>query len=249
MRKLIKQIRQRFGISAPRMTVRTHVAWYWRWMLFFILLSMSLTLAAWMYDAGRRFAGFDRGEIEQEVSRLRSEMQRMQEETSKLRALADAGESRVRIERETQAQMARQVRQLEEQNGRLKEDLAFFENLIPAEKGEGKVSINRFKVEPDAIAGEYRYRLLVLQGGRRDKEQQSAIQFLVEMQLDGKAAMIPIPGEKPGSDPAYRFNFKYFHRAEGTFRVNPAAVVKSVQVRVFDTLSGQLRATQNYALP
>jgi hypothetical protein len=249
MLKLIKRIRQRFGISAPRMTVRTHVAWYWRWLLFFILLSLSLTLAAWMYDAGRRFAGFDRGEIEQEVSRLRSEMQKMQEETSKLRALADAGESRVRIERETQAQMARQVRQLEEQNGRLKEDLAFFENLIPAEKGEGKVSINRFTVEPDALAGEYRYRLLVLQGGRRDKEQQSAIQFLVEMQLDGKAAMIPVPGEKPGSDPAYRFNFKYFHRAEGTFKVSPAATVKSVQVRVFDTVSGQLRATQVYIMP
>jgi hypothetical protein len=249
MRKLIKRIRQRFGISAPRMTVRTHVAWYWRWLLFFILLSLSLTLAAWMYDAGRRFAGFDRGEIEQEVSRLRSDLSRMQEEEGKLRALADAGESRVRIERETQAQMARQVRQLEEENSRLKEDLAFFENLIPVEKGEGKVSVNRFKVEPDALAGEYRYRLLVLQGGRRDKEQQSAIQFLVEMQLDGKAVMIPIPGDKPGSDSAYRFNFKYFHRAEGTFRVNPAAKVKSVQVRVFDTASGQLRATQNYTLP
>jgi hypothetical protein len=249
MLKLIKRIRQRFGISAPRMTVRTHVAWYWRWLLFFILLSMSLTLAAWMYDAGRRFAGFDRGEIEQEVTRLRSEVARMQEDTSKLRALADAGESRVRIERETQAQMARQVRQLEEENGRLKEDLAFFENLIPVEKGEGKVSINRFKVEPDALAGEYRFRLLVLQGGRRDKEQQSAIQFLVELQLEGKTVIIPIPGEKPGIDPAYRFNFKYFHRAEGTFRVNPAAKVKSVQVRVFDTVSGQLRATQIYKLP
>ena len=117
------------------------------------------------------------------------------------------------------------------------------------EKGEGKVSINRFKVEPDALAGEYRFRLLVLQGGRRDKEQQSAIQFLVELQLEGKTVIIPIPGEKPGSDPAYRFNFKYFHRAEGTFRVNPAAKVKSVQVRVFDTVSGQLRATQIYKLP
>lgn len=248
MLKLIKRIRQRFGISAPRMTVRTHVAWYWRWLLFFILLTLSLTLAAWMYDAGRRFAGFDRGEIEEEVSRLRGEVTRMQEDGAKLRALADAGESRVRIERGTQSQMARQVRQLEDENGRLKEDLAFFENLIPVEKGEGKVSINRFKVEADVLAGEYRYRLLVLQGGRRDKEQQSAIQFLVEMQLDGKAVMMPIPGEKPGSDPAYRFNFKYFHRVEGTFRVNPAATVKSVQVRVFDTVSGQLRATQNFSL-
>ncbi len=249
MLKLIKRIRQRFGISAPRMTVRTHVAWYWRWMLFFILLSLSLTLAAWMYDAGRRFAGFDRSEIEQEVARLRAEMATMMQDTGKLRALADAGESRVRMERGTQAQLAGQVRQLEEENARLKEDLAFFENLIPAEKGEGKVSINRFRVEPDALAGEYRYRLLVLQGGKRDKEQQSAVQFLVEMQRDGKTVMMALPSEKPGSDPAYRFNFKYFHRVEGSFRVPPAARVKSVQVRVFDTVSGQLRASQNFSLP
>ncbi|MCX7152004.1 MAG: hypothetical protein NT115_05645 [Proteobacteria bacterium] len=249
MLKLIKRIRQRFGISAPRMTVRTHVAWYWRWMLFFILLSLSLTLAAWMYDAGRRFAGFDRSEIEQEVARLRAEMATMKQDTGKLRALADAGESRVRMERGTQAQLAGQVRQLEEENARLKEDLAFFENLIPAEKGEGKVSINRFTVVPDALAGEYRYRLLVLQGGKRDKEQQSAVQFLVEMQRDGKTVMMALPSEKPGSDPAYRFNFKYFHRVEGSFRVPPAARVKSVQVRVFDTVSGQLRASQNFSLP
>ncbi len=249
MLKLIKRIRQRFGISAPRMTVRTHVAWYWRWMLFFILLSLSLTLAAWMYDAGRRFAGFDRSEIEQEVARLRAEMATMMQDTGKLRALADAGESRVRMERGTQAQLAGQVRQLEEENARLKEDLAFFENLIPAEKGEGKVSINRFTVVPDALAGEYRYRLLVLQGGKRDKEQQSAVQFLVEMQRDGKTVMMALPSEKPGSDPAYRFNFKYFHRVEGSFRVPPAARVKSVQVRVFDTVSGQLRASQNFSLP
>ena len=32
MQKLIKSIRRRFGISAPKMTVRTHVAWYWRWL-------------------------------------------------------------------------------------------------------------------------------------------------------------------------------------------------------------------------
>ena len=249
MLKLIKRIRQRFGISAPRMTVRTHVAWYWRWMLFFILLSLSLTLAAWMYDAGRRFAGFDRSEIEQEVARLRAEMATMMQDTGKLRALADAGESRVRMERGTQAQLAGQVRQLEEENARLKEDLAFFENLIPAEKGEGKVSINRFTVVPDALAGEYRYRLLVLQGGKRDKEPQSAVQFLVEMQRDGKTVMMALPSEKPGSDPAYRFNFKYFHRVEGSFRVPPAARVKSVQVRVFDTVSGQLRASQNFSLP
>ena len=70
MSKLLKQFRQRFGISAPKMTVQTHVAWYWRWLGMLVFLSLALALAAWMYDAGRRFAGFDRGELQNEFAKL-----------------------------------------------------------------------------------------------------------------------------------------------------------------------------------
>ena len=47
-----KRFRQRFGISAPRVAVRTHVPWYLRWLLLAVLLAFSVALAAWMYDAG-----------------------------------------------------------------------------------------------------------------------------------------------------------------------------------------------------
>jgi len=245
---IIKRLRLRFGISAPRMTVRTHVAWYWRWMGLIVILSFSFALAAWMYDAGRRFAGFDRSEVERELSQLHEEVDRLREESQQLRTVANAGESRIRIEHEAQLQLVRQVKQLESDNARLKEDLAFYENLAPAENGEGKLSVYRFKVEPDVLPGGYRYRLLVMQGGRREREQQAVLQLLVGMQLDGKDVMMTIPEDKPGGDPAYRFNFKYFHRVDGTFRVNPAARLRSVQVRVLDAGSGQVRATQNFNL-
>ena len=64
MRNLLRSVRRRFGISAPKMTVRTHLAWYWRWTAMVLFASVSLALAAWIYDAGMRFAGFDRSEIE-----------------------------------------------------------------------------------------------------------------------------------------------------------------------------------------
>jgi len=53
------KLRQRFGIAAPKVSVRTHVPWYLRWLGFAVMLAFSAALAAWMYDAGRRFAGFD----------------------------------------------------------------------------------------------------------------------------------------------------------------------------------------------
>ncbi|TSA12955.1 MAG: hypothetical protein D4R74_10580, partial [Betaproteobacteria bacterium] len=126
---LLKQFRRRFGISAPRMMVQTHVAWYWRTLGLVVVLSCSFALAAWIYDAGRRFAGFDSSEAEQELSQLRERAGRLTTEVAALRASVNASESKLQIERTAQTQLGRQVKTLEDENARLKEDLAFFENL------------------------------------------------------------------------------------------------------------------------
>jgi hypothetical protein len=243
---LLKKIRQRFGISAPRMTVRTHVAWYWRMLGLVALLSCSLALAAWMYDAGRRFAGYDRGEAEQELSQLRESMGKLTQESAQLRASVNASESKLQIERAAQTQMGRQVKALEDENVRLKEDLAFFENLIPGEHRDNALLINRFRVDPGALPGEFRYRLLLLQGGRRDKPFQGNLQLLVTLQQEGKSAIITLP--EAGAAAAYKISFKYFQRVEGTFRVAPGAQVKTVQVRIFESGSAEARAIQNFTL-
>lgn len=244
--KLLKKIRQRFGISAPRMTVRTHVAWYWPVLGLVALLSCSIALAAWMYDAGRRYGGYDRGEVEQELSQLRESVAKMGQETAQLRASVNASESKLQIERAAQTQMGRQVKALEDENARLKEDLAFFENLIPGEHRDNALLINRFRVDPGALPGEFRYRLLLLQGGRRDKPFQGHLQLLVTLQQDRRNAIITLPEE--GAAAAYKISFKYFQRVEGTFRVAPGAHVKTVQVRIFESGSTGPRATQSFSL-
>lgn len=244
--KLLKKIRQRFGISAPRMTVKTHVAWYWRMLGLVAVLSCSFALAAWIYDAGRRFAGFDRGEAEQELSKLRERVGRLTPETAGLRASVNASESKLQIERAAQAQLGRQVKVLEDENARLKEDLAFFENLIPSEHRDNALLINRFRVERGALPGEFRYRLLLLQGGRRDKPFQGNLQLVVTLQQDGKDAIITLP--EVATAQAYKISFKYFQRVEGTFQVAPGARVGMVQVRIFEGCSAQALATESFNL-
>ena len=228
------------------MTVQTHVAWYWRMLGLVVVLSCSFALAAWIYDAGRRFGGFDSSEAEQELSQLRERVARMAQETAALRAGVNASESKLQIERTAQIQLAKQVKALEEENARQKEDLAFFENLIPGEHRDNTLLINRFRVTPGALQGEFRYRLLLLQGGRRDKPFEGNLQLLVTLQEGGKDAIITFPAEP--ADQAYKISFKYFRRVEGTFRVAPEAQVKMVRVRIFETGSTHVRASQSFDL-
>jgi len=247
-KKLGKYFHQRFGIAAPRMTVRTHVAWYWRWLGMLVFLSLSLALAAWMYDVGRRFAGFDQNELQNEFARLRESMAQLESEAANLRSIANASESRLKIEQTAQAQLAGQVKALEDENNRLKEDLAFFENLVPSERRGEKVSIHRFKVARDVLPGEYRYRLLVLQGGKLDREFHGSLQLVVELQQEGKDATMIIPENGSGSGKAFKLNFKYFRRVEGTFRVPAGARVRTIQARILENGSGEARASQNVNL-
>jgi hypothetical protein len=245
----LKRLRQRFGISAPKVAIRTHVAWYWRALAMIGILSISLALAAWIFDAGRRIAGFDSNESVREIQALRNYVMEIDEELTKLRSLAGSGESSLQIERATQKQLSRQVKSLELENAALKQDLAFFEGLMPASGGgdETGIKIERLRVEPEGASGEYRYRMLVVNnGGRQAKEIKGSLQLIVKVQLNGKDAIINVPSDNDPNPQRFRFEIKHFHRLEGRFSVPDEALIKGVEERLLQ--EGVVRAKQSATL-
>jgi|307.fasta_scaffold61712_2 hypothetical protein len=243
-----RALRDRWGVTAPRLMVRTHIPWYWRMLVVVAALMVALTVAIWMYDAGRQFAGFDASMLEAEVAKLRQRVADLEDETRRLRAGATSSDSRLQIERSAGAQLARQLKAAESEIVRLREDLAFFDNLAALGAGEDKIAISRFKIEHDALPGEYRYRVLVTQGGRKEREFKGRLQFVVNMRLGGRETTVVIPDERLDDDPAYRISFRRFLRAEGLFKIDPGAAVRSVQVRIFEQGAEQPRAIESYAM-
>ena len=250
MAKRFWKLRRRFGIAAPKVSVRTHVPWYLRWFGIALMLALSATLAAWMYDAGRRFAGFDRSEVEQELSAARNELAKLRGELERLSAIANAADSKVSIERTAQQKVAQQARVLEQDNARLREELAIFESMLSSETASAApLSVLRFKVEPDTLPGEYRYRVLLLASGpRRGREFQGRLELAVNLTEGGSSAMITVPGQGDTESASFRLAFKHFQRIDGTFRVNPKARVVSVQVRVYEAGSVEPKVTQSVTL-
>jgi len=68
------------------------------------------------------------------------------------------------------------------------------------------------------------------------------------MQQEGRDATIVIPESPETGSTAFKLNFKYFRRVEGTFRVPAGARVRTIQARILENGSSEARASQNINL-
>lgn len=248
MAQFLRALQRKFGISAPKVAVRAHVPWYWRW-LGYVALGAAVVGVGWTtYDYGMELAGFRQSEAARAHAKLMEEIKRRDGENAELRSQVTAAERKMQIERATYGDLAKQVKSLSDENAVLKEDLAFFQSLMTVGGKEEALSVNRFRVQPESLPGEYRYRLLLVQTGQRVKEFQGKLQFVLNLQQGDRnfALILPADGEKDTKE--YQLSFKFFQRVEGTFKIAPEAVVKSLQVRVFENGSVAPKLSQTVSI-
>ncbi len=210
---------------------------------------MLIAGVAWFtYDFGLEYAGFRQGEATRLRAQLDETVRQQQVELAELNAKTAAAERQLQIERATYGDLARQVKTLSQENATLKEDLAFFQSLTAATGKEGAVSVNRFRLMPETVPGEYRYQLLLVQTGERAKEFNGRLQFVLNLQQDGRKVVLMLPPDPKAASKEYQVSFKLFQRVEGMFRIAPDAAVKGLQVRVFEGNSDAPKLTHNVTI-
>ncbi|MDZ4254158.1 MAG: DUF6776 family protein [Sulfuritalea sp.] len=211
-----------------------------------LLAGASLALAGWIYDAGQRIAGFHQGASEHEITEMRERIAQLESDLESARKVANASESRLRIESTSQEQLTAQIRTLEEENTHLKSDLATFESLAGGQVGNSGLAISRLQILP-AGDGEYRYRLLLAQTGeKKDKEFNGMIQLMATVQRGTETAMMQFPAAGDPAASQYHVNFRYFRRLEGTFRVGTDVRIQRVEARLIQ--DGAVKASQSVTL-
>jgi hypothetical protein len=234
-------IRRRLSISAPRMAVRSHLPWPLRWAVVALMLGFSGALALWAFDFGRHIAGLnpDSRDMQQTVDQLRQQLADARKDRDAAQSVANSADSLLKTERVTQQRLAEQVKSLEAENLGLKDDLGFFERLLPS-SADG-LSIRGLTV--DALGdGQWHYQLLLMQrGGRTPPNFDGRIELLPSGLKDGR------PWIDAAQTVTQALSFKQYRRLEGQFRLPAGVVVKQVQVRVLDT-AGAIRASQSISL-
>lgn len=219
--------RRRLSVSAPRMIVRSHLPWPLRWAVAALALGFSGALAMWAFETGKNIAGLDR-DAKEELSRLRVEVAQLRDEREKALSIANTADSLLKTERTAQEKLAQQIKQTETENLALKNDLGFFERLLPSAAGDSALSIRGLQAEA-VRPGQLRYQLLLMQTGKSRPEFSGRYEIALSGMLEGRPWSLVLPG---GTQP---LQVKQYRRVEGLIDHPPQAVIKMVTVKVTDT--------------
>jgi cell division protein FtsL len=232
------------SVSAPRVTVRSQLPLSLKVLLAFVFAVLAAAAGVAIYEYGRNFAGPDRKELSAEVEKLSLQVREVQADRDRLQAVATAWESQIKVERAAQEQLVQQVRALEIDGNKLREDLSFFESLLPAGTGGHGVVIRSFRVQPDSDPNLLRYRLLVQQS-KPERDFAGTVQMQVSFVQGGRPFTLQIPEPNAEADRvrSLTLSFRYYQRVEGTFTLPPGAVARSVQVRVLKGNDTQTQQT------
>lgn len=231
-----KLLRRRLTVSAPRMAVRSRLPWPLRWARVAVALGVCAALGLWAFESGRSLAGIEAGGREA-LLRLRGEAQRLRRERDQAQAVADSAASLLTAEKAAQDRLAAQVRALEQENRALRDDLGFFQALIPA-SGDG-IAIRALQAE--VITGNrLRWRVLAINPARNAPEFRGHLELTLGGTQGGRPWRMALPGGPQALE------FRQYRRVEGICDLPPQAMVKNVSARLLEGTA--IRASQTVEL-
>jgi hypothetical protein len=242
MRGLGRRLRSNFGIGSSRMAIRSQLAWYWRWLLTLLLMIAVGGVVWWLVQNSYRITGFNQEEARQQLGMLSAENQRLKQELDAARGTLVERDRQLQIEKAAQSDLARTFAQVQDENSSLKEDLGFLRRLMSSGATPEGIGVSDLKVEKDGPRNEYRYRMLLIQGGQRKQDFRGRVQIVARVAAGAATSTLSYPDADSGE--AGAFEFRFYHKVEGRFAIPEGAVLKSVEVRIVALPGGQVKLSR-----
>lgn len=225
-------LRRRLTISAPRMAVHSAMPWPVRWAIVAIVLGFCAAIGLWAFEFGKDIAGLDKG-AKEELAQLRqslvnsnADIAKAKEERDKAQSVANIADTLVTAEKASHEKLTAQIKQLEADNRSLRDDLGFFEKLIPVAGVEG-VAIRGLQVDtlgPSKV----KWQVLVIQANKNAVEFNGKLEISFTGMAGGKLWTQPLPSGPQA------IKVRQYGRIEGEFELPPQGILKGVSVRVMD---------------
>jgi hypothetical protein len=237
-------LRRRLTISAPRMAVRSALPWPFRWIILAVVLGFCSAIGLWAFEFGKNIAGLEKGSREEltrlhaELAAAQAELASVKDERDKAQSVANTADTLVTAERASHERLLAQAKQLEADNRSLRDDLGFFEKLIPA-VGGGGIAIRGLQAELQN-GTQVKWQVLVIQSNKNAPEFNGRLELSFSGTVNGKPWAATLP------EGALTLKVKQYGRVEGVFELPAQAVVKGVSAKVLD--GSVVKTTQSIKL-
>ncbi|HEX4842280.1 MAG TPA: DUF6776 family protein [Limnobacter sp.] len=179
-----------------------------------------------------------------EIAGMTETIQRLEAETLALQEEIARTNELVKLDKEARSKLNLLITNLESENAKLKEDLAFFEGFIPGSL-QGAISLKRLQVAKDTVPDQFRYKALVIQGSQRP-EVTLDVQVLIKVLNKEKSDVIVLPSAEGLNDPQFRIKLTRFSRVSGVFSIPEGSKLVSVELRILE--AGAIRAQSTIRL-
>lgn len=217
------------------MSVKSHFPWPLKVICLVVMIGLGAALTFWAYESGRKSAvtHANAAETPRTMSQLVAEVVDLTAERDRFSSVVNAAESQSNIAQATQAQLSKQIATLEADNAKLKEDLAFFEGLLPTATGGGGIAIQRLSLQLISPT-QLRYRSLIMQGGKVGQDFIGDVQIVLTAMVRGKSVVLTYPEQNATTveKAGFQLDFKYYQRIDGVLTLPDGAVVKTLQAKV-----------------
>ena len=219
------------------MSVRNAMPWPIRWILGAVMLGFSAAIGLWAFEFGKGIAGLD-SNAKDELQVLRAEVALLRQQREKAQTIANTSGSLLTAEKAAQEKMTVQLQRVEAINLQLRDDLGFFEKLLPAGGSDG-VSIRGLQAEL-LSASQLKWQVLVIQPVKNAPDFNGKLDVTINGLVAGKPWTTTLPGG------AQILQFKQYRRVEGVLDLPPQAVVKTVTAKVVE--GSATRSAQTFKL-
>ncbi|NDP38277.1 MAG: hypothetical protein GZ093_05935 [Rhodoferax sp.] len=223
---------RRLTVSAPRMAVRSAMPWPLRWLALAVVFGFCAALALWAFEFGKDIAGLERGtkaELQQaraELAALQVELVTVETARDQAQSVANTVDTLLITEKVAQETLLAQNKKLEAENRSLRDDLGFFEKLIPT-SGGGGIAIRGLQAEVHN-GREIKWQVLVIQANKNAPEFKGQLELSFSGVLNGKPWLATLPGG------AQAFKLKQYGRMEGVFALPTQVVARSLSAKVLE---------------
>jgi hypothetical protein len=176
-------------------------------MVLAVLSALGVLYAAFelgRYDAGFRVVDSVRGALSASA-RIRS----LEAENEKQRGRLEAAEVARRVDQEGYKQVSKSLGDMQSQIARLNQDLSFYRGLVQPDSII-HVKVQQMQIVPEAAAGQYRLKFVLMQTGKPDKEVAGNAVITIDGLMQGKPSSLTFGQVVPNRRVSLAYSFRYF---------------------------------------